>query len=296
MTETQTKDRRSNPATIAMWDNADKVVEQYLAGEWPPTLAQRYGVSPTTIKKLLKTKNVKRRLRSEDRIHSFDEAYFERIDSHEKAQILGFIYADGCIAANGGSYKLHIRIHAKDIDYLERIKTCIGYTGPIRRFTSWHGKPHCSLLIFSRKLGEDLIRLGAGIRKTYNLTFPSKEQIPDEFLDSFILGFLEGDGSIYSNAAKRMAPTLGRIWRKSYVRVSFCGTFPFLSALKSRLDNRGILTSSLHKDHSIYSFVIADQKSLHLFLDSIYKNAPFVMKRKHDRYLAFKSPPPTPSL
>ena len=43
---------------------------------------------------------------------------------------------------------------------------------------------------------EDLIKLGCVPNKSLTVKFPTEEQVPKEFLSSFILGLIDGDGSI----------------------------------------------------------------------------------------------------
>ena len=48
----------------------------------------------------------------------------------------------------------------------------------------------------SQKTVDDLKKLGCVENKSLILTFPSKEQVPEEFIYHFIRGYFDGDGSI----------------------------------------------------------------------------------------------------
>ena len=61
------------------------------------------------------------------RTYTLDEKYFDKIDSQNKAYILGFIYADGSI--NKGC--LNITLSNKDVEILEFIKDELKYSGKI---------------------------------------------------------------------------------------------------------------------------------------------------------------------
>ena len=52
------------------------------------------------------------------RKYNFDENFFDKIDTEEKAYWLGFIYADGAIFKR----TLSIRLSTKDIHHLEKFK------------------------------------------------------------------------------------------------------------------------------------------------------------------------------
>jgi hypothetical protein len=214
-----------------------------------------------------------------NRKYSLNDRFFEVIDSHEKAQILGFIAADGCVHKNDrnkirtkGSC-LEIEIHNKDRDYLEWIKDCMGYGGPISS-----NEYHCKLSIGSDKLVCDLIKLGITERKSLTLEFPKEEFLPKEFIPSFILGYFEGDGSIYHSIRNK----------HKYTSVSIVGTPNFLEKTKEFLANSGV-ACLLHRANKFTLFVvnICSQPEVAEFFRLIYKNSKFKMNRKYIRFIDF---------
>jgi len=63
---------------------------------------------------------------------TFDESYFECVDTEYKAYFLGFISADGCVRQRTKKCKLlSININKKDIDILEKFKVAINFSGEI---------------------------------------------------------------------------------------------------------------------------------------------------------------------
>lgn len=50
---------------------------------------------------------------------------------------------------------------------------------------------------------DDLIKLGCVEHKTFLIKFPTIEQVPFEFLNSFILGYQDGDGSIIIGSPRK---------------------------------------------------------------------------------------------
>lgn len=256
------------PRTKAAWKDADVIIDRYVSGENIPAISKSYGLSADPIIRILKKNSIRIRPRAEYRIHELNENYFETVDSHEKAQILGFLYADGCVAENAGSYRLSIIINEKDVKYLERIKTAFGYSGPIRRFRAQKKYNHVALVVHSRKLCEDLIRLGCMPRKTFKVKFPTPEQVPEEFVNSFVLGFFEGDGSIWSS-------------KRRPINIDFIGRRNMMKAIKDRWN----LTNKICKRGTTYSIVFTRKPIVQSFLKDIYSNAAFVLERKHLRAL-----------
>jgi hypothetical protein len=57
----------------------------------------------------------------------YNENYFEKIDSEDKAYFLGLICADGCILNNKKTYRYQValKLHIKDIEILKTFIKCI---------------------------------------------------------------------------------------------------------------------------------------------------------------------------
>ena len=68
------------------------------------------------------------------RIYKVNENYFEKIDTPEKAYILGFFYADGYNNEETGA--LEFVQKEERIDILEQIKKCLGCNYEIKEYTS----------------------------------------------------------------------------------------------------------------------------------------------------------------
>ena len=135
--------------------------------------------------------------------HDFD--YFEIIDNHEKAYFLGLLMADGYITDNS---KIHgqdcfgIALSYGDGYIIESLKRHIKATNPVHEyfqedsgdgFGEFHYK---RLLLRSQKTVDDLIDKGVIKQKTLTKSFPNSTQVPDEFIYSYLRGYLDGNGSI----------------------------------------------------------------------------------------------------
>ena len=86
------------------------------------------------------------------RKYKVNENYFENINSHEKAYILGFIYADGY----NGEDTLELAQNIEREDVLVHIKTALETDQEIKYYVPNKG----TLNIYSKKICSDLVNLG----------------------------------------------------------------------------------------------------------------------------------------
>ena len=197
--------------------------------------------------------------------------YFNKIDSQNKAYLLGFIAADGCLTqlnkTGNPRFLLTITIHKKDIDLLYFLKKEIGCENPVYelkrdnlvRFT-----------ISSKQISSDLINLGIVPKKSLILKDITKN-INSEFKESFLLGYFDGDGSIYSSNNKYY--------------ISIRGTKECLESYNKTLGlNVNILTYD-----STYRWIIGNKEGILKFYNSLYiKNPPdFFLNRKYEKFISF---------
>lgn len=219
-----------------------------------------------------------------------DENYFKKIDSHAKAQILGFIGADGCLSQTTKFSKtISIGLNSIDLPYLEWIKFQLKFDGEIKTTpsrNSYSDKGFISRLTFCNQiLCEDIQKLGIHERKSLTLDFPTPEQVPNEFLSSYILGYFEGDGCISHGISNQ-----NKIW--SYVGI--CCTKSFGEKLQQILSERGIKSSMKRKKDlakrsiNSWSLTIDSSQPIIKFLDWIYRDSVYQMERKYQTYKEFR--------
>lgn len=178
----------------------DAIIAEYEARVSIKEIAAKWGHSQDNVKKRLIEWGVDMRSQSvANRQYALDETVFERIDSHEKAYWLGFIYADGNVYLNQAlsKYVFQVALSPVDREHMERLRIFMKTDAPLH---CDRGNPR--LAINSIKITNDLQRLGVTPRKSCTLTFPSSDQVPHEFTPSFILGYFDGDGSINADARK----------------------------------------------------------------------------------------------
>lgn len=218
-------------------------------------------------------------------IYICEENYFEKIDSKEKAYILGLIASDGCIYRREGyEGMLSYSVKDTDIEILKFIQKQLKTAKPIA-FSK--DKRHCNtniptLQISSDKICNDLLYIGIGVRKTFdmdlNLVFSN---IPKKFWPAFFLGYFDGDGSID-------LPKNGTV-SKTHVRFSA----PIKSAqiLKEKLSefeiNGSILEDKRKYAHPFGEYCLSNTTTKYLFLKLLYSSNLESLTRKKEKAYDF---------
>ena len=196
--------------------------------------------------------------------------YFTTIDTHAKSYFLGFIAADGAIVKNTNSntYELTITIHNKDIDILNFFKKELNCDHKISNNLG-SNKNLCRFRISDKQLTKDLFSLGIVPNKSLILSsFINK--IPNEFFNSFLLGYFDGDGSIYITKSK-----------KYYINIR--GTENLLTDYLTYFN----INKKLYKYDSTFQLVLGSKEHLFTFFNKLYKDSPIYLKRKHEIFQNF---------
>jgi hypothetical protein len=163
--------------------------------------------------------------------YAIDERFFSR-PTLENSYWAGFIAADGCISPRQNSVK--IMVSERDSDHLRRFAESAGYDGPIRIHGAGSYKPQskaatlniCGVPGWIADL-EQIFNITA--RKPLTLAPPPK--IPDrDCALAFIVGYLDGDGSIHVSSHRYKDRTYHSIV------ISFRGTGEFLRWIKAYFD------------------------------------------------------------
>ena len=168
-----------------------EIISLYNEGVSLRDLGKKYDTDKGVIKRLLKRNNVKLRTLSEaNRIYSFDESIFEKIDSHEKAYWLGFLASDGSVHQNA----VKIGLSFKDYEHLKKFRSFMKSEHQIRIcHPVVKGKQYksCEFTISSIKLATDLAKLNIIGNKSKIL---EPALFSRKYVNSYLLGIVDGDG------------------------------------------------------------------------------------------------------
>lgn len=238
----------------------------------PRKLEDIIGIGRNVTYRYLKEHGVIRKP-GERRFTCLDE-YFDNIDNEHKAYWLGVLFADGNVSKKEKESGV-VRFNTKDKDWIEEFKKDIQFTGKIgKEIHKTYNKEIYTIYITSDKMYNSLCDLGCTPRKSLTIQFPD---IPEEYIQHFIRGYFDGDGTVSINKNKS---------DKQYytLRSGFCsGSLSFLESLRDKLP---LCEQKIHKYNSnsnIYTLVYSVKDSIALY-KYLYIGATIYLKRKKDKF------------
>lgn len=246
-------------------------------------IASFLNVDPKTIYIWMKNHGIISNIGSQGgRKHFFNERYFEKIDKPEKAYLLGFITADGCVynGSNKTSFRFQMNLKESDsyvLDFLQKeIESDYKIQFKEVAFDKSGKKSRSALLkINSTAFCKDLISLNVVPRKSMKESIPLKK-IPKEFLRYFILGYFDGDGSIS--------------YTKSSPHISILGSKKMCEQLNKIFVDNGIDQNVFFdRNKKIFGLRINNTKNKIKLYNFLYKDHVFFLKRKKEIFDSFVS-------
>jgi len=257
----------------------DFILENYNNGESINCIAKKMNVSWDTVKRFLIKENVslQKNLNQFQKEQHLD-SLFEKIDNDEAAYWLGFLYADGSIRS-GTRNEITLDLKEEDLDTIKAFHAFCHNQNNIREHTiKRNGKEFKSYVSgFSNKqVKENLINLGCVPKKSLTLTFPSEQQVPNEFLYDFIRGYFDGDGYVRYDTQNHKYD------------IVILGTEQFLQGVVKRLDLLEIAKIQPTQSKA-FSLAIYGKEHVYNFLKNLYDNDKIALKRKKQIFLQAQS-------
>lgn len=203
------------------------------------------------------------------RKYEINESIFESIDNEEKAYILGFLYADGYINIKNNHVELTLK--KSDLQILESIKNII-FNKERPLIPIKNGK-YLRLSISSRRIVNDLYKLGCIQKKTFLLKFP---KIKKSLIRHFIRGYFDGDGSVYI--------------QKNVLNISILGTIDLLNKMQeifiTKLNFNKTELDERHPERktNIRSLRYGGNVIMNRFYHYIYDDSKIFLKRKRSKF------------
>lgn len=164
-----------------------KILELYDNGLSCYKIAKKYDCTPTLINRVI-IKYGKSKTNEDYHDYTLNENYFEKIDTPEKAIILGFLYADGYICEK--KHYIKIQLQYRDEHILEQIKKAVSSNKNFY-YRVLKGRKYSAVVFNSRKMVSDLVNLGCMQRKSFKIRWP---KINHKLLPDFLYGYWLGDG------------------------------------------------------------------------------------------------------
>lgn len=249
-------------------------------------IATHFNVSKTTIQrykkkyKLSVNPEVKRKINSES--HSkwlYNIHYFDKINTMNKAYLLGFICADGFVTDTN---EVGIAVSEKDKGIVEFFQKELQTNKPIRTIFSSKSKA-VELRLQNVFLANSIKKYGIVPRKSLILNIEQvikKAQLTPEQISVFLLGYFDGDGCI--SIAHRKDNN------KEYFEMNVTGTKETILYFYNYFDSHGCITKR-HKDNkNNYTLSMSNNyTTIYNALKKIYcdcNKLDFFLQRKYEKF------------
>jgi len=235
------------------------ILQEYNNGSKIIDLARKYHKRQSFVSSLLKSKGVKiRTSRHVDWLnYELDHEFFSKINTPQKAYLLGIMWSDGCVASISNT----ISLICNDLDLINFFRKQIRCTKKIYRNPN-HSKAK-TFSFCSPRMKEDLLRLGCVPRKSLILKYPV---LPKALEKYFLLGLFDGDGCVTQS--------------RQQLQAYFLGTIDVCKNIQRFLTKNKIQTNRLQKNGKIWRLRITGDENLKSLYSMFYTSPPFFLQRK----------------
>ena len=273
---------KSTPSVIG---RTEEIIDLYLNNKSIKEICKHLNSSSTCyIWEILKKNGITIRANGEERRkYKLNIDFFDEIDTEEKAYILGFLYADGYNNEKKGEISLCLKESDKDI--LLKITKILQPEKPLsykvykQKAGGFENRENqYSISISNKHMSNQLAKLGCPQAKTFLLTFPTVEQVPEYLQRHFIRGYFEGDGCISG---------------KKYPAIDIVGTSEFLASLQEVLINNLKFSKTKlairHKDriNNIVALRYGGINQIKNFRHYLYHDSTIYLDRKHNKIFSY---------
>lgn len=215
--------------------------------------------------------------------YNYNENYFEKIDTEEKAYWLGFIAADGSIINNGNA--LEISLSSKDHEHLIKfLKAIEGDSNMIKTRQSNDGTNtyHATsrIRVCCKKMCDDLAKFDIVPNKGDKLCFPTF--LKKKLLRHYLRGYFDGDGSISTNGKNRNG--------SPKYAINIIATEEFLNGFMEFFIHKGISKVKLQSKNKMKTWNKVGINQITIVLDYLYKDSSVYLDRKYTKYINICSP------
>lgn len=256
----------------------EEITRLYLEGKSISFIQNLLKIGSKKVYKALKDKGILVRKKG-DQIYAknpLDDTFFERIDTEEKAYILGFLYADGYL--NKKRYSTLLTLQGRDKVILEKMCKLIFKDS----FHLVKDREQFRMCIYSKKIYEDLEKLGLFQCKSFTLQFPDNKMVPERLVHHFIRGYFDGDGCMtYAKSAK---------YHGIYGCFSILGSKDFILKLQEILEAKlkgQISVRQEKRSPMIWTLTGASEDTIKSFYEYVYSDAKISLERKELKFKNF---------
>lgn len=255
-----------------------KIVEAYLAGASQEKAAALFGYTGRTCDAILKRNNIVPRNRSQarrlvPRRYNVDEAFFDKIDTEEKAYWLGFLTADGAVYTDAHETIIRIQLKATDVNHLHKFAAALHSEHPVvvAEKNGYKKRLQAHILINSVRLVTALNQLGLNNRKSF--TVEPCQQVPPSLLSAYWRGIFDGDGHIGF-----VTSTCNSFWV-----MQLCGSKAVVTGFQTYMGQFVNSRAKIRPNASIFSVAYAGTFLPQTIAKILYQDASVYLDRKFEK-------------
>lgn len=258
----------------------DSIIQKYQDGYSGLQISEIYNMPSGSVYRILKENHICIRNNSDALRYDVDDAFFDIIDTEEKAYWLGFLMADGYLTPNG----LGVALAKQDELHIEKFKKTIKSKGVIHEYKTkgYSESVYCRLIVTSRRLHNDLCKYGCVENKSLILKYPTN--LYDKLDRHFIRGYFDGDGSLIISKGENYG-------------LKLCGTYEFLTTVIAKLNfniaeynfNSQIYQSKRMIGKNNYYISYGGKRKVYAIARWLYDNSSISLDRKFSKYTTLKN-------
>lgn len=260
----------------------NKIVDLYNKKHGSPYIANKLGLRLGQVSYFISKNIGARSHREANSKYYFNEKFFNKIDTEEKAYWLGFLMADGYISKSNNSYKIGLTLSTCDYTHLEKLNKSLESNHPIKTYeptkSSYSKNSYSRIIYYSEIMFNDLLKYNLVEHKT-NILIPPSISLLGNHTSDFIRGYFDGNGSIaHTNTEKNNSYAFKLVSTKNFL--DFVNNY-----IKEKL---GFSANKYYKRkdyQEVMSLEFSGNLKTQKILDLLYKNATIYLNRKYQRYL-----------
>jgi len=194
---------------------------------------------------------------------------FQVVDSHQKAYLIGFLLADGCVREGTGNHQSRVvlRILAADLKVCRMVQEIAG--GNLRYIEDGY---RIEWDVTSDAIAADLTALGITPRKTFTASL-RWDLVPDHLHGAVLAGLIDGDGHMRYKPKQRQAE-ISVLTASIVLKAQLCRLFPFFEM--------AVIPIRGGRKHILYNLLVESNRArLNALIQTVYDPLPFgILDRK----------------
>lgn len=258
----------------------NEIIDLYSKNHSMGEISKIVNICVSQIWRVLKINNIpsKNQFNYRDKLKKYhiNENFFNKIDSPEKAYILGLLYADG--NANKKIKQITLKLQVNDKPVLDRISLLIETDKPlhfVKKSKTTHQDQYV-LKITNKVIYTDLVNHGIVPNKTFITTFPKLEE---QLIPHFIRGYFDGDGCFYVGKQNRAC------W-------SIIGSTNFINSVQNLIQEKLNIKSYIQHDKRCKAGIdilrIRRLSDIKKISEWMWCNSTIHLERKYNKYKIIK--------